>query len=37
MWLGLNIARQRANYFGTFQLSVYYEASVRNPSIRLPL
>ncbi len=23
MWLGLNIARQRANYFGTFQLSVY--------------
>lgn len=23
MWLGLNIARQRARYFGTFQLSVY--------------
>ncbi len=23
MWLGLNIGRQRANYFGTFQLSVY--------------
>jgi hypothetical protein len=23
MWFGLNIARQRANYFGTFQLSVY--------------
>jgi hypothetical protein len=23
MWLGLNIARQKANYFGTFQLSVY--------------
>jgi pyruvate/2-oxoglutarate dehydrogenase complex dihydrolipoamide acyltransferase (E2) component len=23
MWLGLNLARQRANYFGTFQLSVY--------------
>ena len=23
MWLGVNIARQRANYFGTFQLSVY--------------
>ena len=23
MWLGLNIARQRANYFGTFQFSVY--------------
>lgn len=23
MWLGLNVARQRANYFGTFQLSVY--------------
>ena len=23
MWLGLNIARQRANRFGTFQLSVY--------------
>jgi hypothetical protein len=23
MWLGLNIARQRANFFGTFQLSVY--------------
>jgi hypothetical protein len=23
MWLGLNLGRQRANYFGTFQLSVY--------------
>ena len=23
MWLGLNLARQRANFFGTFQLSVY--------------
>jgi hypothetical protein len=23
MWLGLNVGRQRANYFGTFQLSVY--------------
>ncbi|WP_309084667.1 hypothetical protein [Chelativorans sp.] len=23
MWFGLNIGRQRANYFGTFQLSVY--------------
>ena len=23
MWLGLNIGRQRPNYFGTFQLSVY--------------
>ncbi|ODT07662.1 MAG: hypothetical protein ABS58_06230 [Mesorhizobium sp. SCN 65-20] len=23
MWLGLNIGRQRGNYFGTFQLSVY--------------
>ncbi len=23
MWLGLNIARQRANFFGTFQFSVY--------------
>lgn len=23
MWLGLNIARKRAHYFGTFQLSVY--------------
>lgn len=23
MWLGLNIARQRARFFGTFQLSVY--------------
>ena len=23
MWLGLNIGRQRANYFGTFHLSVY--------------
>lgn len=23
MWLGLNIGRQRANYFGTFQFSVY--------------
>ncbi|WP_040585567.1 hypothetical protein [Allomesorhizobium alhagi] len=23
MWLGLNIARQRPNYFGTFQFSVY--------------
>ena len=23
MWLGLNIGRQRANYFGIFQLSVY--------------
>jgi hypothetical protein len=23
IWLGLNIGRQRANYFGTFQLSVY--------------
>jgi hypothetical protein len=23
MWLGLNIARQRAKYFGTFQFSVY--------------
>ncbi|WP_235911958.1 2-oxo acid dehydrogenase subunit E2 [Mesorhizobium xinjiangense] len=23
MWLGLNIGRQRANFFGTFQLSVY--------------
>ncbi|MEW9838384.1 hypothetical protein, partial [Mesorhizobium marinum] len=23
MWLGLNIGRQRARYFGTFQLSVY--------------
>jgi hypothetical protein len=23
MWLGLNIARQRAKFFGTFQLSVY--------------
>ncbi len=23
MWLGLNIGRQRANRFGTFQLSVY--------------
>lgn len=23
MWLGLNIGRQRANHFGTFQLSVY--------------
>ncbi|MEZ2128595.1 MULTISPECIES: hypothetical protein [unclassified Sinorhizobium] len=23
MWLGLNIARKRARYFGTFQLSVY--------------
>lgn len=23
MWLGLNIGRQRANYFGTFQISVY--------------
>jgi hypothetical protein len=22
-WLGLNIGRQRANYFGTFGLSVY--------------
>jgi len=23
MWLGLNLGRQRANYFGTFHLSVY--------------
>jgi hypothetical protein len=23
MWLGLNMARKRAHYFGTFQLSVY--------------
>ncbi len=23
MWLGLNIGRQRANFFGTYQLSVY--------------
>jgi hypothetical protein len=23
MWLGLNLGRQRPNYFGTFQLSVY--------------
>lgn len=23
MWAGLNVGRQRANYFGTFQLSVY--------------
>lgn len=23
MWIGLNLGRQRANYFGTFQLSVY--------------
>jgi hypothetical protein len=23
MWLALNVGRQRANYFGTFQLSVY--------------
>jgi hypothetical protein len=23
MWLGLNIARERANFFGTFQFSVY--------------
>src|SRR5262245_42719796 len=23
MWLGLNLGRQRANFFGTFQLSVY--------------
>jgi pyruvate/2-oxoglutarate dehydrogenase complex dihydrolipoamide acyltransferase (E2) component len=23
MWLGLNIGRQRPNYFGTFQFSVY--------------
>ena len=23
MWVGLNWGRQRANYFGTFQISVY--------------
>jgi hypothetical protein len=23
MWIGLNIGRQRANFFGTFALSVY--------------
>jgi hypothetical protein len=23
MWFGLNLGRQRANYFGTFHLSVY--------------
>ena len=23
MWLGLNIARERTNFFGTFQFSVY--------------
>jgi len=32
MWLGLNIGRQRANYFGTFQLSVYSGLGVAQPA-----
>ena len=33
MWLGLNLGRQRANYFGTFHLSVYSAlgAELLNP------
>ena len=34
-WLGLNIAAQRANRFGTFQFSVYSWLTSISPSTRL--
>ena len=37
MWLGLNIARQRANFFGTFQLSVYSALGAESLNPLTPL
>jgi hypothetical protein len=37
MWLGLNIGRQRPNYFGTFQLSVYSALGAESLTPLTPL
>ena len=37
MWLGLNIGRQRANFFGTFQLSVYSALGAESLNPLTPL
>lgn len=37
MWLGLNIGRQRARYFGTFQLSVYSALGAESLNPLTPL
>ncbi|MBS3649834.1 hypothetical protein KEU06_14575 [Pseudaminobacter sp. 19-2017] len=37
MWLGLNIGRQRANYFGTFQFSVYSALGAESLNPLTPL
>ena len=37
MWLGLNLGRQRANYFGTFQLSVYSALGAESLNPLTPL
>ena len=37
MWLGLNLARQRAIYFGTFQLSVYSGLGAKSLNPLTPL
>lgn len=37
MWLGLNIGRQRANHFGTFQVSVYSALGAESLNPLTPL
>lgn len=37
MWLGLNLGRQRGNYFGTFQLSVYSALGAESLNPLTPL
>ena len=37
MWLGLNLGRQRANFFGTFQLSVYSALGAESLNPLTPL